>query len=212
MQVNIQGKAKKIIYTMIVMMILVALSVTSAITVSKSEEAACRNTLEVSARQFSDEIEAIINVDTELLKGLSTVVAMHGELRNQHVQNIIKGFKPNALLYKIGILLPGDDLILASGTGRATSILSYEKEEPLKQHISNKSYDFYSLYTNIVRSFVPIVKNDKTLGLLYGVVNLKKISSYINTIPYDGNAYAYVVDGSSGEILIDTLHQDTVIL
>ena len=58
----------------------------------------------------------------------------------------------------------------------------------------------------VLRNAVPIVKNGKTVAMLYGVASLKALSESYTVDIYDGQAFVLGVDGTSGDFLLDTWH------
>ncbi len=54
---------------------------------------------------------------------------------------------------------------------------------------------------------VPIVRNGKTEGILYGYITLDRFADYIVSAGYDGKSQFYIVDGASGDFLLDTWHE-----
>ena len=53
---------------------------------------------------------------------------------------------------------------------------------------------------------VPVVRDGETIAILYGMVPLQELSRSYKTDLYGGNAFVLIVDGSTGDILVDTWH------
>lgn len=60
--------------------------------------------------------------------------------------------------------------------------------------------------TPVLRSYVPIVQNQKTIALLCGVIELENFPTEMLAAPYGGKAAVYIVEGENGNFLVDTWH------
>lgn len=85
--------------------------------------------------------------------------------------------------------------------------MSFEEEAALGKHISGKSADIRYEERMILRNFVPIVKDGKTVAMLYGVVDLNRMANDFKCTLYDGHAVVYLIDGVTGDFLMDTWHE-----
>ena len=198
---------KRIIITLLVMTILIAFSCAVSVKISKMEEQACWDTLHASAREVSVEIESRVNSDQRLLDSIADIIAAQDSIDSPEIKKIIAGFRPNTMISHIALLLPGDQLILPGETPRNTGgLLSFEEEAALGCHISDRSVDIRDRSRMILRNFVPIKKDNEIIAMLYGVVDLQTLPEDLYTTAYDGKAAIYVMDGKSGNFIVDTWH------
>ena len=58
----------------------------------------------------------------------------------------------------------------------------------------------------MVRNVVPVKRDGETIAILYGMVSLQELSRSYKTDLYGGNAFVLIVDGNTGDILLDTWH------
>ena len=58
----------------------------------------------------------------------------------------------------------------------------------------------------VVRNVVPVKRDGETIAILYGMVLLQELSRSYKTDLYGGNAFVLIVDGNTGDILVDTWH------
>lgn len=201
-------KNTKIMITLIVMLALVALSVAVSYQISHMEEQACWDALHQSVRQFSDEMESRVGSDQELLESIADIIAAQDSIEDTQVQMIIDGFRPNTMISHIALLLPGDRVMLPNEPVRdAAGVLSFEEEAALGRHISDRSVDIRDENRLILRNFVPVVKDGETIAMLYGVVDLSMLPDQLENNAYDGQAAVYVIDGSTGDFIMDTWHK-----
>ena len=58
----------------------------------------------------------------------------------------------------------------------------------------------------MVRNVAPVKRDGETIAILYGMVPLQELSRSYKTDLYGGNAFVLIVDGNTGDILVDTWH------
>ena len=73
-------------------------------------------------------------------------------------------------------------------------------------YISDRVTSYFAPEKLVVRNVVPVVRDGETVAILYGVVLLQELSQNYQIDPYNGNAFLLLVDGNSGDILLDTWH------
>mgnify|MGYP007020624802 FL=1 len=55
-----------------------------------------------------------------------------------------------------------------------------------------------------MRIFTPIVQDGQTVALLCGVVELDTLMDSVTTSPYNGQAGIMLIEGETGDLLVDT--------
>ena len=58
----------------------------------------------------------------------------------------------------------------------------------------------------MVRNVAPVKRDGETIAILYGMVQLQELSRSYKTDLYGGNAFVLIVDGNTGDVLMDTWH------
>ena len=107
----------------------------------------------------------------------------------------------------IEVLTPDDVLTMQDGTRiDTTSRLDFSAEAARGAYVSNREVSLENPEDFVLRNAVPIVKNGKTVAMLYGVASLKALSESYTVDIYDGQAFVLGVDGTSGDFLLDTWH------
>ena len=107
----------------------------------------------------------------------------------------------------IALLLPDNTVITGSGQRiNAEGKISFEKESALGAHISNRETSLTDEEEYVVRHYVPVIKNGETTAMLYGVIELNRLPEEIKASPYGGKAAIYMIEGNSGDFLLDTWH------
>lgn len=193
-------------------LIIIISSVMLSNSILKLQEEHCTQTLNDSISTLSDDLHNSLYGHRVYLQSIADIIADYSTLENGDVVGILGNYKSDAIVNRLDILLPGDVILTASGDvviPPADSGLSYLS-------LSNKEYGVtgkLSCYINGVTDghnhyiaciHTPIVQDGKVVGILLGVMELEKLSSLVDADIYGGNANIYVIDGKTGDILVDT--------
>ena len=109
---------------------------------------------------------------------------------------------------RLEFLLPGDRVLTAEGkVVPAAGQLSFEQEAALGAHISDREQDLNG-GGYVVRHFVPVTRDGETIAMLYGVIDIDTLGEALPYSPYGGSAAVYLIDGATGDFLIDTWHEE----
>lgn len=191
----------------LLMLTLIALSSAVSFRISYLEEQACWETLYDAAAQLEYTIERQISSDTDLLETVADIIALQDSVDSQEVRRIIDNFHSNTMISYIALLLPGDIVILPGEPARSTEgKLSFEEEAALGKHISGRSTSIRDGEELVLRNFVPVIKDGETVGMLYGLIELDEMCARWESTVYDGKAAVYIMDGNTGDFLLDTWH------
>ena len=107
----------------------------------------------------------------------------------------------------IELLLPGDIVLTQSGEQvDASGLLSFEAEAEKGTHITDRETDLIDKDTYVVRHYVPVKQNGEIVAMLSGVIVPAELPDDINLNSYDGRGSLYIIDGNSGDFLLDTWH------
>ena len=72
--------------------------------------------------------------------------------------------------------------------------------------ISDRVTSYFAPEKLVVRNVAPVKRDGETIAILYGMVPLQELSRSYKTDLYGGNAFVLIVDGNTGDILLDTWH------
>ncbi len=173
--------------------------------INKTEEDVSFTRLAEEAEELSHSLEMNINSDRDKLSLLAELMASNvGE-----PEDLLSFYRSTGAFFsRLELLLPSDEVITASGTRvDVTGQLSFEREAALGAHISDRVLDLNGT-DYVVRHFVPIEREGKVIALLYGVIELGELVEDLPYSPYGGEAAVYVIDGATGDFLIDTWHTE----
>lgn len=157
-----------------------------------------------TAKDYYDTIQT----DKVILSAMADLIALQKQDDLDAVLQIMNscGAERTFISY-VELLLPDGRMLHQDGTWYDVSALrSFEAEAARGAYISDRVYSFLAPDTLIVRNAVPVVKNGETVAMLYGVIPLEETSRSFPVEPYNGKAFVMIVDGTSGDILLDTWH------
>lgn len=149
-----------------------------------------------------------LQTDKVILSAMADLIALQKQDDPDAVLQIMNSCQPErTFISYVELLLPDGRMLHQNGTWYDVSAQRpFETEAARGAYISDRVYSFLAPDKLIVRNAVPVVKGGETVAMLYGVVPLEEASRSFPVEPYDGNAFVMIVDGTSGDILLDTWH------
>lgn len=190
---------------MIVLIVAASFGVTNYI--NRMEEQRSFERLYEEADTLADNIEKYSANDREELEMLSAVIAGYDDLSSPELWNLLDSYTNIGMMSRIELLLPGD--VVLTGRGEkvdAAGTLSFEEEAAKGVHISDRERDVVQKDTYVARHYVPVEREGKTVAMLYGVIVLGELPEESNLNPYGGKGALYIIDGNTGDFLVDTWH------
>lgn len=171
-----------------------------------AEEAAYEN-LHTQTKQIKDGITLQLISDQENLVTMANFAAkLYGD--GEDYDLMFESFKPIGLIANIGILSKDNVFLTKAGTVDLNGLISFEEERAKVPYISGRINDVVRSDYEIIRSAVPINVNGETVGILYGVITLDTIGARYTQMAQELNAQLFVYDKETGELVIDTVHDE----
>ena len=163
--------------------------------------------LHVQTKQIKDDITLQLISDRENLSTMANFAAtLYSEEERYDI--MFESFKPIGLIENIGILNSDNTFVTRTGTIETGETFSFEEEVKKGSYISSRVSDITTRGKEIIRSAVPIMVGDETVGILYGVIRLDKIGNKYKKMAEELNAQLFVYDKASGDLLIDNVHNN----
>ena len=160
--------------------------------------------LHMQTKQIKDDLALQIKSDRE---NLVTMAHFASKLYadGESYDRMFASFEPIGLFSNIGILNTDNTFVTKVGTIDLSDKISFKDEAAKGAYISGRVDDLTNSSLQIIRSAVPIVVEDKTVGILYGVIKLDTISEKYNRMAKELDAQLIVYDKENGNYIINTV-------
>ncbi len=198
------NKKLGIIYTLAMSLLLICtiLAIINYMYAHSEREAFEKLRLETTKQKKSISLQ--ITSDRETLSSMASLIGTNYNSNEGYIE-VCKNFEAFGLCKNIGILVPGDVLITKHGLTDVKGKLSFEAEKSKGSYISGAMQDVTNPNQTVIRNSVPIVDaEENTKAILFGTIESDEFSDYYKNQPSMSHSYLAVVDGSSGEFVIDT--------
>lgn len=169
----------------------------------------CFRKLHQSTQEFCRELNSNVEKDRLLLQQYADKIAGFDAVDSKETKELLSAFVPVGSVIRLEILFPDDRILSADGTFlEADGQISFTDKRMKGCHISRRAEDLDGSGRMILRYFIPIEKEGHVKALLYGVIDLEKVPQPYAVKEYHEKANLYVIEGTSGDFLVDTLHKN----
>ncbi len=197
--------------TGIVIIIIVTLLIASYVKINDVLRDRSLGRMEEGVETVISEVTAKLARDSRILNATANIISQADNFDLESTLSIMEYVSPLLETMTVRVLMPDDKILLPDGTvadAAGNDKISFDKEEPLGEHISNR---MYSLSTDmpVLRHFVPLKQDGQTAALLFGVTNLKDLPKSLNIDNiYNASAEVFIIDTKTGDFILDTKHED----
>ena len=179
--------------------------------ISNTERERCFERLYTEASDIGAFIETAIASDREELKLLAAVVARSEDFHAASLWDLLNSFESVGFMSQLALLMPDDTVIYGAGqTIDAKGKLSFQKEIGHGIHVSHRGTSLLNPEEYVLRHYYPIKRDGQIVAILYGVVMIQKLPLTMAVQPYSGKGAMYLVEGDTGNFLVDTWHPGQV--
>ena len=200
-------KQRYVLYTVITAIVLCAVFLTMVVNLYVSAEDEAYENLHVQTKQIKDDINLQLISDRENLATMASFASkLYADGESYNI--MFESFKPIGLIENIGILTPDNNFVTKAGSIDLSGSISFEEEKQKGSYISGRIKDLTRDNYEIIRSAVPINVDEKTVGILYGVIKLDKIGQKYREMAKEFDAQLFVYDKATGDLIIDTVHNE----
>ena len=161
-------------------------------------------------KRLALDMSSTIRADHVILSVMADLLADQdlSDHSNPAVLEILRSFDlDKSFIGDLELLMPDGWLLRRSGIWyNVSNVIDVEAEQAKGAYISDRCKRSFEQGAYVMRNAVPVVRDGETVAMLYGVTNLQEVSHVYQTEAYDGHAFVLVVDGNTGDILLDTWH------
>ena len=164
--------------------------------------------LTTATKQLAKDINNATRTDQTILSAMAELIAGQDEDDLDSVLRIMNTFSlDKTFVSAVALLRPDGTLLLTDGARYDVSgAFDFETEAARGAYISDRVTSYFAPEKLVVRNVVPVKRGGETIAILYGMVPLQELSRSYKTDLYGGNAFVLIVDGNTGDILVDTWH------
>ena len=200
--------SKFIAVTMAIFVVLYAVVFSTSLYVQKAAEQQCYDILRKTAENLGKEIKNNTYNNQEQLEIIADVIASRGNADSDQTKHILKSYMTRGEISHLEVLLPDNRVITCDGNYvDASGTLSYAEEVEKGEYVStNATVDISCGDKKVLKSAVPILQEGETIGILYGITEVNSLPLYYVSDSYGENASIYLIDGDSGDFIMDTWH------
>ena len=200
--------SKFVAVTMAIFVVLYAVVFSTSLYVQKAAEQQCYDTLRKTTENLGKEIKNNTCNNQEQLEIIADVIASRGNIDFDQTKHILKSYMTRGEISHLEVLLPDNRVITCDGNYvDASGTLSYAEEVEKGEYVStNATVDISYGDKKVLKSAVPIFQKGETIGILYGITEVNSLPLYYVADSYGENASIYLIDGDSGDFIMDTWH------
>lgn len=200
--------SKFVAVTMAIFVVLYAVVFSTSLYVQKVAEQQCYDILRKTTENLGKEIKNNTYNNQEQLEIIADVIASRGNIDSDQTKHILKSYMTRGEISHLEVLLPDNRVITCDGNYvDASGILSYAEEVEKGEYVStNATVDISYGDKKVLKSAVPIFQKGETIGILYGITEVNSLPLYYVADSYAENASIYLIDGDSGDFIMDTWH------
>lgn len=164
--------------------------------------------LTTATKELAKDINNATRTDQTILSAMAELIAGQDEDDLDSVLRIMNTFSlDKTFVSAVALLRPDGTLLLTDGARYDVSdTFDFETEAARGAYISDRVTSYFAPEKLVVRNVVPVKRDGETIAILYGMVLLQELSRSYKTDLYGGNAFVLIVDGNTGDILLDTWH------
>ena len=177
--------------------------------VNKQTKQTCFEELEVMTKHLARELYTMANCDHTALAAIGAVIQELDAPSDAELCRIINSFDfGESYISYLELLRPDNTMLDADGAVRDVSgMLDFAEECAAGDHISGIRQSSRDPEVRVIRHAMQIKRDGETEYILYGVIRLNELAEKYTTDLYGGHAYVYVVDGGSGDFILDSWHR-----
>lgn len=170
----------------------------------------CLGTLEQETQEAKNNIYQRISSVQKNLEMLADIIGQEGLSDDYaHAKMVLSACEDTDIASRLGILLPDDRILQQDKTlAEPMNGITFDALKEKGSFITNVEPDNLNPDDSVLFCNVPIVTKGKTEGILFGVIDLKDSSDFMEIDTFGGSANLFIVDVQNMNFIMDTLHSD----
>ncbi len=204
---KIKSSRSRIAATVVVAVLLCVVFLVMVAFVYKTAENEGKESLHVTTKEIREDINLQMVSDRENLQTMARFAAkLYSD--GEGFELLFKSYEKIGLIENIGILTSDNFLLSKAGRTDVSYEMNFADEMLKAPYISGRIKDITNPSEELVRSAVPVKVNDKTIAILYGVIDLDTLYERYYDSAAKMNARLFVLERGTGNFIIDTKNKD----
>lgn len=198
-----------IILTAAVAVFLSVLIITTIEDVNDQTEQECFDKLADTSKVLAERVKRAADSNATVLTAMAAVISGIENPSDEKLCEVLNAYRFDmSYISYTELLRPDNTMLYADGSVQdVSSTLNFSAEAAAGSYISNMAQSAQKTDEVVVRHAVPVIRNGKTIYILYSVIRLSDLAEKYKADIYDGKAYVFVIDGDTGDFLLDTWHK-----
>lgn len=201
-------REKTLVATVIMIIIIAALFLTAYFQISSLIQKRSLSRMEEGVNSATEEIIDKLDNDSKILNATANIIANADSFDAETIKETMSALSSLLETVKMRVLLPDNTIIQSSGEViDSNDSISFDELASKGEHVSNRVTAMMDDNLLILRHYVPIVKNKKTVAILYGITKLSELPKSLNIDNiYNARASVYIINTENGDFIMDTLN------
>lgn len=164
----------------------------------------CFSTLSNSSSDAAQRIDANLNGGLDSLRIVAGIISQGDPTDAEYVSQILEVYETNPIAASISVLTAENVVITEDGnTIDADGIIDFAEELAEGEHICETAPSLFTHGKMMLRGFVPIIKDGKTVAMLFNELDPEAIASYWAPDMYDGASKFTIINRKTGNVLVN---------
>ncbi len=161
----------------------------------------CYELLRSSTTQIAEELSTDLSQNNERLEAIAYILSGYPSLDGVEAQRLLDAYRDNSHSFELGIMLPDNRIMLASGESWDSDMTFKEESAKAPSLSSAKTDDSGRKYFH---QSVPILKDGNIIGILFKFTDIITLSSSFKNLSYPSNAELALLDTETGDYILNT--------
>ncbi len=164
----------------------------------------CLERIEESTEQMGEMFDHHITENRNKLTVFADILAANASNPDEQLKVYMKNFCSTQYFSAVSIhRANGSTVSYGEYPHDETALPPFEEEAQRLPYISEVYAEGDRAEDRCFYQAVPIIRDGETVGILYGYVTLDVLPEFISSTAYDGNCEFYIVDGNTGDFIMN---------
>ncbi len=167
----------------------------------------CFDRIDETTAQVGKMFRHAMNDNESKLMVFANILGANGSNPEEYLQDLMANFCETQYFAAVCIHRANGTTV-SMGNHPHDVVMQYSFEEEVEKlpYTSDMISKGNTPAEKYVYQAVPVIRNGDVAGILYGYISLDTFPQFIETTAYDGKCQFYIVDGNTGDFMMDEYH------